>query len=175
MAVSFHPRVYGCLVESANVRLEQHSCQGETQLFVSFKVSLEGDFCEFNSPGIDEQVCRHEVTEGSGFEIHRRAVIQAVTRGPNDGCQMRNGLKPKVTTMRTFQQRGLSRRQFLLGAGAVPFARPALAFVSRGAPAFMAPFHELATAGRKRVKIRDVQVMVHGGDSGRSRRLHEAT
>jgi L-alanine-DL-glutamate epimerase-like enolase superfamily enzyme len=50
--------------------------------------------------------------------------------------------------------RGLSRRQFLWGVGAAPFV-----------PAFLASFHELAAAERKRVKIRDVQVMVMQGAS----------
>ncbi len=46
----------------------------------------------------------------------------------------------------------LSRRHFLLGLGAAPFV-----------PAFLSSFHELAAAERKRVKIRDVQVMVLQG------------
>jgi L-alanine-DL-glutamate epimerase-like enolase superfamily enzyme len=50
--------------------------------------------------------------------------------------------------------RGLSRRQFLWGLGAAPFA-----------PAFLSSFHELAAAERKRVKIRDVQVIVMQGAS----------
>jgi L-alanine-DL-glutamate epimerase-like enolase superfamily enzyme len=50
--------------------------------------------------------------------------------------------------------RGLSRRQFLQGLGAAPFV-----------PAFLSSFHELAAAERKRVKIRDVQVMVLQGAS----------
>jgi L-alanine-DL-glutamate epimerase-like enolase superfamily enzyme len=50
--------------------------------------------------------------------------------------------------------RGLSRRQFLWGLGAAPFV-----------PAFLSSFYELAAAERKRVKIRDVQVMVMQGAS----------
>jgi L-alanine-DL-glutamate epimerase-like enolase superfamily enzyme len=50
--------------------------------------------------------------------------------------------------------RGLSRRQFLWGLGAAPFV-----------PAFLSSFHEAAAAERKRVKIRDVQVMVMQGAS----------
>jgi L-alanine-DL-glutamate epimerase-like enolase superfamily enzyme len=46
----------------------------------------------------------------------------------------------------------VSRRHFLLGLGAAPFV-----------PAFLSSFHELAAAERKRVKIRDVQVMVMQG------------
>jgi L-alanine-DL-glutamate epimerase-like enolase superfamily enzyme len=46
----------------------------------------------------------------------------------------------------------LSRRHFLLGLGAAPFV-----------PAFLSSFHELAAAERKRVKVRDVQVMVLQG------------
>ena len=45
-------------------------------------------------------------------------------------------------------------RWFLRGLGAAPFV-----------PAFLASFHELAAAERKRVKIRDVQVMVMQGAS----------
>ena len=61
---------------------------------------------------------------------------------------------------------GFSRRQFLCGVGAAPFV-----------PAFLSSFHALAAAERKRVKIRDVQVMVHAGAraattrSSRSRRM----
>src|SRR5258706_11695222 len=55
-------------------------------------------------------------------------------------------------TMAAF--RSLSRRQFLRGLGAAPFV-----------PAFLSSFHELAAAERKRVKIRDVQVMVMQGAS----------
>ena len=76
--------------------------------------------------------------------------------------------------MRTIQHGGLSRRQFLLGVGAVPFACPALAFASRGAPAFMSSFHELAAPERKRVTIRDVQVMVMQGP-GRNYTLVKVT
>ena len=76
--------------------------------------------------------------------------------------------------MRTIQHGGLSRRRFLLGLGAVPFACPALAFASRGAPAFISTFHELAAAERKRVKIRDVQVMVLQGP-GRNYTLVKVT
>src|SRR5712671_1703732 len=50
--------------------------------------------------------------------------------------------------------RGFSRRQFLWGLGGVPFV-----------PAFLSSFHELAASERKRVKIRDVQVMVMQGAS----------
>ena len=50
--------------------------------------------------------------------------------------------------------RGLSRRQFLWGLGAAPFV-----------PAFLSSFYEVAAAERKRVKIRDVQVMVMQGAS----------
>src|SRR6266550_4745826 len=50
--------------------------------------------------------------------------------------------------------RGLSRRQFLRGLGTAPFV-----------PAFLSSFHELAAAERKRVKIRDVQVIVMQGAS----------
>ena len=46
----------------------------------------------------------------------------------------------------------LSRRQFLAGFGAVPLA-----------PAFLSSFRELAAAERKRVKIRDLQVIVMQG------------
>jgi L-alanine-DL-glutamate epimerase-like enolase superfamily enzyme len=49
---------------------------------------------------------------------------------------------------------GFSRRQFLWSVGAAPFA-----------PAFLSSFHELAAAERKRVKIRDVQVMIMQGPS----------
>ena len=52
------------------------------------------------------------------------------------------------------ESRGLSRRQFLQGLGAAPFV-----------PAFLSSFHELAAAERKRVKIRDVQVMIMQGAS----------
>jgi L-alanine-DL-glutamate epimerase-like enolase superfamily enzyme len=52
------------------------------------------------------------------------------------------------------ESRGFSRRQFLRGLGAAPFV-----------PAFLPSFHELAAAERKRVKIRDVQVMVMQGQS----------
>ena len=56
------------------------------------------------------------------------------------------------------EARGFSRRQFLLGLGAAPFAAacPDRAFASRGA--FLSSFHELAAAERKRVKICDVPV-----------------
>src|SRR5262245_56784598 len=50
--------------------------------------------------------------------------------------------------------RGFSRRQFLRGAAAAPLA-----------PIFLSSFRELAAAERKRVKIRDVQVMVMQGAS----------
>jgi L-alanine-DL-glutamate epimerase-like enolase superfamily enzyme len=50
--------------------------------------------------------------------------------------------------------RGFSRRQFLRGMSAAPFV-----------PAFLSSFHELTAAERKRVKIRDVQVMVMQGAS----------
>src|SRR5213592_2051036 len=52
------------------------------------------------------------------------------------------------------EPRGFSRRQFLWTAGAGPFV-----------PAFLSSFHELAAAERKRVKVRDVQVMVMQGPS----------
>src|SRR3954452_23583950 len=52
------------------------------------------------------------------------------------------------------ETRVLSRRQFLWGMGAAPFV-----------PAFLSSFNELAAAERKRVKIRDVQVMVLQGAS----------
>src|SRR2546427_2665513 len=50
--------------------------------------------------------------------------------------------------------RGSSRRQFLKGLSAAPLL-----------PAFLTSFHELAASERKRVKIRDVQVMVMQGAS----------
>ena len=50
--------------------------------------------------------------------------------------------------------RGISRRAFLRGAAAAPLV-----------PAFLTSFHELAAAERKRVKIRDVQVMMMQGAS----------
>ena len=50
--------------------------------------------------------------------------------------------------------RSFSRRRFLRGLGAAPFA-----------PAFLSSFHELAATERKRAKIRDVQVMVMQGPS----------
>src|SRR5258706_14335479 len=50
--------------------------------------------------------------------------------------------------------RRFSRRQFLAGLSAAPLA-----------PAFLLSFHELAASERKRVKIRDVQVMVMQGAS----------
>ncbi len=50
------------------------------------------------------------------------------------------------------KSRRFSRRQFLGGLGAAPFV-----------PSFVASFHELAAAERKRVKIRDVQVMMLQG------------
>ena len=56
--------------------------------------------------------------------------------------------------------RRFSRRQFLKGLGAAPLvaaAWPARAHASRGVSS---SFRELAAAERKRVKIRDVQVMV---------------
>jgi L-alanine-DL-glutamate epimerase-like enolase superfamily enzyme len=56
-----------------------------------------------------------------------------------------------------------SRRHFLLGLGAAPFV-----------PAFLSSFHELAAAERKRVKIRDVQVMVMQGP-GRTYTLVKVT
>jgi L-alanine-DL-glutamate epimerase-like enolase superfamily enzyme len=49
---------------------------------------------------------------------------------------------------------GFSRRQFLRGLRVVPLA-----------PALVSTFHELAASERKRVKIRDVQVMVMQGAS----------
>jgi L-alanine-DL-glutamate epimerase-like enolase superfamily enzyme len=52
------------------------------------------------------------------------------------------------------QSRALSRRQFLRRLGAAPFV-----------PAFLSSFHELAAGERKRVRIRDVQVMVMQGAS----------
>jgi L-alanine-DL-glutamate epimerase-like enolase superfamily enzyme len=52
------------------------------------------------------------------------------------------------------ESRGFSRREFLCGLGAAPFV-----------PAFLSSFHELAAAERKRVKIRDVQVMMLQGPS----------
>src|SRR5436309_3850996 len=52
------------------------------------------------------------------------------------------------------ETRGFSRRQFLKGLGAAPLM-----------PAFLSSFHELAAAERKRVKIRDVQVMMMQGAS----------
>src|SRR5213596_154753 len=52
------------------------------------------------------------------------------------------------------EPRGVSRRQFLWTAGAGPFV-----------PAFLPSFHALAAAERKRVKIRDVQVMLMQGPS----------
>ena len=48
--------------------------------------------------------------------------------------------------------RGFSRRQFLQGLGVVPLA-----------PAFLPAFHQRAAPERKRVKIRDVQVMLMQG------------
>ena len=48
--------------------------------------------------------------------------------------------------------RSFSRRQFLQGLAGAPIV-----------PAFLSSFHERAAAERKRVKIRDVQVMVHAG------------
>src|SRR5437773_1345899 len=63
------------------------------------------------------------------------------------------------------ESRGFSRRQFLRGVGAVPFAVPALTYAGLGVPAFLSSFHEAAAAERKRVKIRDVQVMVMQGAS----------
>jgi L-alanine-DL-glutamate epimerase-like enolase superfamily enzyme len=53
------------------------------------------------------------------------------------------------------ESRGFSRRQFLWSVGAAPF-------VPSGLPS---SFHELAAAERKRVKIRDVQVMEMQGPS----------
>ena len=50
------------------------------------------------------------------------------------------------------KSRRLSRRQFLGGLGAAPFV-----------PSFVTSLHELAAAERKRVKIRDVQVMMLQG------------
>src|SRR5262249_61462926 len=50
--------------------------------------------------------------------------------------------------------RGISRRAFLRGAAAAPFV-----------PAFLGSFHELTASERKRVKIRDVQVMMMQGAS----------
>ena len=50
--------------------------------------------------------------------------------------------------------RGISRRTFLRGAAAAPLV-----------PAFLTSFHELAASERKRVKIRDVQVMMMQGAS----------
>src|SRR5262245_27451936 len=50
--------------------------------------------------------------------------------------------------------RGISRRAFLRGAAAVPFV-----------PGFLVSFHELAASEPKRVKIRDVQVMMLQGAS----------
>src|SRR5438552_1445289 len=58
---------------------------------------------------------------------------------------------PEVRAMRTSN---FSRRQFLSSLGAAPFV-----------PVFLSSFHELAAAERKRVKIRDVQVMVMQGAS----------
>src|SRR5687767_13104698 len=46
----------------------------------------------------------------------------------------------------------LSRRQFCCGVGMVPLA-----------PAFLSSFHALAAAERKRVKVRDLQVMLMQG------------
>ena len=50
--------------------------------------------------------------------------------------------------------RGISRRAFLRGAAAAPFV-----------PTFLTSFHELSASERKRVKIRDVQVMMMQGAS----------
>ena len=61
--------------------------------------------------------------------------------------------------------RGFSRRQFLRGVGAAPFAGPVLTYAGLGVPAFLSSFHEAAAAERKRVKVRDVQVMVMQGAS----------
>ena len=63
------------------------------------------------------------------------------------------------------QRRNVSRRQFLQGVGAAPFAGPALTYAGLGVPAFLSSFHEAAAPERKRVKIRDVQVMVMQGAS----------
>src|SRR5882762_10709743 len=63
------------------------------------------------------------------------------------------------------ESRGFSRRQFLRGLGAAPFAGPALAYAGGGVPAFLSSFEALAATERKRVKIRDVQVMVMQGAS----------
>ncbi len=63
------------------------------------------------------------------------------------------------------ESRGFSRRQFLRGLGAAPLAGPVLAYAGLGVPAFLSSFHEAAAAERKRVKIRDVQVMVMQGAS----------
>jgi len=76
--------------------------------------------------------------------------------------------------------RGFSRRQFLSGLGAASFlaacperaiaSRPSTPLgttlsLSKGRGAFLTSFHELAASERKRVKIRDVQVMVMQGAS----------
>ena len=63
------------------------------------------------------------------------------------------------------EARGFSRRQFLRGLGAAPLAvaLPGRAFAGRGA--LLSSFHELAAPERKRVKIRDVHVMVMQGTS----------
>src|SRR5712692_377664 len=52
------------------------------------------------------------------------------------------------------QPRSFSRRQFCRGLAAAPFV-----------PAFLSSFHELAAAERKRVKIRDLQVLLMQGPS----------
>ena len=48
------------------------------------------------------------------------------------------------------EPRDFSRRQFLRGLGAAPFACPVLAYAGRGVPAFLSSFHEAAAAERKR-------------------------
>ncbi len=50
--------------------------------------------------------------------------------------------------------RGFSRRAFLGGLGAAPFVLP-----------FLSPFEKMAAAERKRVKVRDLQVMLLQGPS----------
>ena len=66
--------------------------------------------------------------------------------------------------MRTLSHgQGLSRRQFLYGLGVAPLAAASTEPVSAVAPGWLSTFHALTAPDRKRVKIRDVQVMLMQG------------
>jgi len=66
--------------------------------------------------------------------------------------------------MRTINhRRGVSRRQFLYGLGVAPLAAAGPVPAAESPPGWLSTFHALAAPERKRVKIRDVQVMLMQG------------